>query len=128
MVNTEKIKKLGKELIELSTEETLALKTHLEEFYDLKIVNPQPITIEQSTADTEEKQTEFNVVLEGYNNNSKIKMTIIKEYKVMTGKNLIESKTIIEDLPVTLAENVSIEEAESTKQRFEKLGGQIIIK
>jgi large subunit ribosomal protein L7/L12 len=76
-------------------------------------------------AEPEEEQTEFNVVLVGYEGN---KIKVIKAVRKMTGLGLREAKAAVEDTPTTVKEAVSKEDAEAAKKELEEVGGKIEIK
>lgn len=76
-------------------------------------------------AEPEEEQTEFNVVLTGYEGN---KIQVIKAVRKMTGLGLREAKAAVEDAPTIVKEAVSKEDAEAAKKELEEVGGKIEIK
>lgn len=76
-------------------------------------------------AEAEEEQTEFDVVLVGYEGN---KIKVIKAVRKMTGLGLREAKAAVEDAPTTVKEAVSKEEAETAKKELEAEGGKVEIK
>lgn len=76
-------------------------------------------------AEPEEEQTEFDVVLVGYEGN---KIKVIKAVRKMTGLGLREAKAAVEDAPTTVKEAVSKEEAETAKKELEAEGGKVEIK
>lgn len=76
-------------------------------------------------AEAEEEQTEFNVVLVGYEGN---KIKVIKAVRKMTGLGLREAKAAVEDTPTTVKEAVSKEDAEAAKKELEEVGGKVEIK
>ncbi len=73
-----------------------------------------------------EEQTEFNVILTGFDAASKI--NIIKEVRAITALGLAEAKALVESTPKTLKEAVSKAEAESLKAKFEGIGAKIELK
>ena len=75
--------------------------------------------------EAEPEQTEFNVILTGYEGN---KIKVIKAVRKLTGLGLREAKSAVEDTPTTLKEAVSKEEAEAVKADLEKEGAKIEIK
>jgi len=125
MVDEKKIEKLGRELMDLSTEESLALKNHLADKYGLK--ESQPII---TTAPTEiikkEEKTTFDVILI---NSGGTSLQVVKEWNHITNLGLKPSKEMIDSpKPVTLKKGISKEEAESIKERLEAQGAEIEIK
>ncbi|MGB0384749.1 MAG: 50S ribosomal protein L7/L12 [Ardenticatenaceae bacterium] len=75
--------------------------------------------------EAEEEQTEFNVILTGFEGN---KIKVIKAVRKLTGLGLREAKAAVEDAPTTVREAVSKEEAETAKAELEKDGGKVEIK
>ena len=74
----------------------------------------------------EEKTTEFDVVLAGFDAAAKIK--VIKVVREITGQGLAEAKATVEGAPSTLKEAVSKDEAEALKKQIEEAGGKVELK
>ena len=72
------------------------------------------------------EQTEFDVVLAGFDAASKIK--VIKVVREITGQGLAEAKATVEGAPKTLKEALSKEEAEAMKAKIEEAGGKVELK
>ena len=72
-----------------------------------------------------EEQTEFTVVLKGFDDTKKI--PVIKEVRVITGLGLKEAKDLVEAGNKTLKENVSKEDAAKFKAQLEAAGGVVEI-
>ena len=72
-------------------------------------------------AATEEK-TSFNVVLKEAGDQ---KIKVIKVVRDATGLGLKEAKDLVDGAPKTIKENVSKEEAEDLKAKFEEVGAVI---
>jgi large subunit ribosomal protein L7/L12 len=72
-----------------------------------------------------EEQTEFTVVLKGYDDTKKI--AVIKEVRAVTGLGLKEAKDLVEGAPKSLKENVSKEEAAKIKESITAAGGTVDI-
>jgi large subunit ribosomal protein L7/L12 len=77
-------------------------------------------------AEEVEEQTEFDVVLKGFEPKAKVK--VIKEVRALTGLGLKDAKGLVEGAPATLKEAVDKETAQSIKSKLEGLGAQIEIK
>ncbi len=77
-----------------------------------------------AAAEVEEK-SEFDVVLKDFGSQ---KIQVIKVVRAITGLGLIEAKKAVEDVPSTLKEAVSKEEAEEIKKKIEEVGAVIEIK
>ena len=71
----------------------------------------------------EEEQTEFNVILTGYEAEKKIQ--VIKVVRAITSLGLKEAKDLVEGVPKTVKEGVSKQEAENIKKQIEEVSGQV---
>lgn len=76
-------------------------------------------------AGAEEEQTEFDVVLTAAGDN---RIQAIKAVREITGLGLRESKAAVEEVPTTLREAVSKEEADEAKAKLEEAGASAEIK
>jgi large subunit ribosomal protein L7/L12 len=75
--------------------------------------------------EAEEEQTEFNVILKGFEDGKKI--PVIKEVRAITGLGLKEAKDLVEAGGKAVKEAVSKDEAASIKEKLEAAGGQVDI-
>ncbi len=74
-------------------------------------------------AEPVEEQTEFNVILTGYEADKKIQ--VIKVVRAITSLGLKEAKDLVEGVPKTVKEAVSKAEAETVKKQLEEVSGQV---
>lgn len=74
-------------------------------------------------AEAAEEQTEFNVILTGYEADKKIQ--VIKVVRAITSLGLKEAKDLVEGVPKTVKEAVSKEEAANIKKQLEEVSGQV---
>jgi large subunit ribosomal protein L7/L12 len=72
-----------------------------------------------------EEQTEFNVILTGYEAEKKIQ--VIKVVRAITALGLKEAKDLVEGVPKAVKEAVSKQEAENIKKQLEEVSAQIKI-
>jgi large subunit ribosomal protein L7/L12 len=72
-----------------------------------------------------EEQTEFNVILTGYEADKKIQ--VIKVVRAITSLGLKEAKDLVEGVPKAVKEAVSKDEAQNIKKQLEEVSGQIKI-
>jgi large subunit ribosomal protein L7/L12 len=72
-----------------------------------------------------EEQTEFNVILTGYEAEKKIQ--VIKVVRAITALGLKEAKDLVEGVPKPVKEAVSKQEAENIKKQLEEVSAQIKI-
>ncbi len=73
----------------------------------------------------EEEQTEFDVVL---TDPGQKKIQVIKTIKEATGVGLKDAKAMADDLPNTVKEKASKEDAEELKEKIEEAGGSAEVK
>jgi len=78
-----------------------------------------------AAAEPAEEQTEFNVVLTGYEADKKIQ--VIKVVRAVTSLGLKEAKDLVEGVPKPVKEGVSKQEAENVKKQLEEVSGQVKI-
>nr|ABO40219.1 50S ribosomal subunit protein L12 [Candidatus Liberibacter americanus] len=69
------------------------------------------------------EQTDFNVVLSGFADNSKI--AVIKEVRTITSLGLKEAKALVKSCPKTIKEAVSKAEAKKIKEKLVAVGAKI---
>jgi large subunit ribosomal protein L7/L12 len=76
-------------------------------------------------APAEEEKTEFDVVLTSAGGN---KIAVIKVVRALTGLGLKEAKAKVDELPSTIKEAVSKDEAEDAKKQLDESGATCEIK
>lgn len=80
-----------------------------------------------AAADEVEEQTEFDVILTGFEDGKKI--PVIKEIRtIVAGLGLKEAKEFVESAPKAVKEAVTKDEAEEIKKKLEAVGGKIEVK
>ncbi|MFM7238465.1 MAG: 50S ribosomal protein L7/L12 [Cyanobium sp.] len=79
-----------------------------------------------AAAEAVEEQTEFDVVLEGFDAAAKIK--VLKAVREATGLGLGEAKALVEAAPKAVKEGISKADAETLKKAIEEVGGKVTIK
>ena len=72
-----------------------------------------------------EEKTEFDVVLTGVGGN---KIAVIKAVRAITGLGLKEAKAKVDEVPQTLKEAVSKDEAEEAQKQLEEAGASVEVK
>ncbi len=70
-----------------------------------------------------EEQTEFNVILTGYEAEKKIQ--VIKVVRAITSLGLKEAKDLVEGAPKPVKEGVSKDEAANIKKQLEEVSAQV---
>ena len=76
-----------------------------------------------AAAEPVEEQTEFNVVLTGYEADKKIQ--VIKVVRQITSLGLKEAKDLVEGVPKVVKEAVSKDEAATIKKQLEEVNAQV---
>ncbi|SFN11557.1 50S ribosomal protein L7/L12 [Thermodesulforhabdus norvegica] len=76
-------------------------------------------------APAEEEKTEFTVVLTGVGDK---KIQVIKEIRAITNLGLKEAKELVENVPSTVKEGISKEEAEEIAKKLQEAGATVEIK
>jgi large subunit ribosomal protein L7/L12 len=69
------------------------------------------------------EKTSFDVVLKSIGTSNKL--TLIRTLKEMTGLSLLEAKTVVDNLPNKLKENVTKDEATAIETSLKELGAEI---
>ena len=128
-----KIKELAAVIVALSLKDAKELSDCLKDDYGIEpaaggaVVMAAPaVGGDGGGAAAVEEKTEFDVVLEGYDDAKKV--SVIKVVKNATGGGLAESKTLVESKPCKIKSGVSKEEAEKLKKELEENGAKVSIK
>ena len=79
-----------------------------------------------AAADAVEEKTEFDVILDGFEDSAKIK--VLKAVREATGLGLGEAKALVEAAPKAIKEGIPKGEAETIKKAVEEVGGKVTIK
>ena len=79
-----------------------------------------------AAAEAVEEKTEFDVILDGYEDSAKIK--VLKAVREATGLGLGEAKALVEAAPAPIKEGIAKGEAETIKKAVEEVGGKVSIK
>jgi large subunit ribosomal protein L7/L12 len=79
-----------------------------------------------AVAEAVEEKTEFDVILDGFDAASKIK--VLKAVREATGLGLGEAKALVEAAPKAVKEGIAKDEAEALKKTIEEVGGKVTIK
>ncbi len=107
----------------------LELSELVKEFEEKFGVSAQPTVVAGGAVagggEAAEEKTEFDVVLTAAGDK---KINAIKAVRAITGLGLKEAKAAVEEVPTTLKEGVSKEEAEEIKKQLEEAGASAEIK
>jgi large subunit ribosomal protein L7/L12 len=113
------IQQLEDQIVSLSLLEAAALVKKLEERLGVSAAAAAPVAVAGGAgpaAPAAEEKTEFTVVLKDAGAN---KINTIKAVREVTSLGLKEAKDLVDGAPKNLKENVSKEEAETVKKKFE---------
>ena len=124
------LKKLAKDIVELTLLEAVELKNILKDEYGIEPAAGGAVMMAGPVAgadggSTGEEQTEFDVILKSFGDK---KINVIKEVRGITGLGLKEAKDLVEAGGKAVKEGVSKEEAESLKKQLEEAGAEVEVK
>ena len=109
----------------LTVKELNELVKLFEEKFD---VSAQPAVVAGAGAvagEAAEEKTEFDVILKDAGAK---KINVIKVVRQITGAGLKDAKAMVDNVPATLKEGVSKEEAEEMKKQLEEAGATVELK
>ena len=115
---------LGDQLASLTLKEAVALSHYLEEVHDIQPAKPTAVTQPGKQDKTVEPtvQSSFDVKLTGVTGK---RLSVIKALRQITSLELIAAKNALDELPFTVAEGLSTEDAEALKNQFEEAGATV---
>ena len=123
-------KEMGDKIVELTLKQAKELSDYLEEVHGIKAAAGGAVMMAPAAggeaAAVAPVKTEFDVVLEGYEDSKKI--AVIKEVRAATALGLKEAKELVEKAPSKVREGISKEDAEKLKAALETAGGKVSIK
>jgi len=123
-METEVLKKLAENLSNLTVLECHQLAKIMKEEYGI-VPNTTVLGVNVSpvpTPEVEVEQTEFDVVLKSAGMS---KLPVIKLIKEMTGQSLLEIKTLVDNVPSKLKENVPKDEALALQTSLMEIGAEV---
>jgi large subunit ribosomal protein L7/L12 len=115
------LQQLEDQIVSLSLLDAAALVKKLEERLGVSAAAAAPVVVAggggaAAAAAPAEEKTEFTVILKDAGTN---KINTIKAVREVTSLGLKEAKDLVDGAPKPLKENVSKEEAEAVKKKFE---------
>ena len=122
------IENLVEEISKLTVLEVSELVKALEEKFGVSAAAPVAAVAAPAgeAAPEEEEQSEFDVILTGFEDGKKI--AVIKEVRAVAGLDLKGAKEFVENPGKAVKEGVSKEEAAELKSKLEAAGGKVEIK
>jgi large subunit ribosomal protein L7/L12 len=123
-------KDLGDKIANLTLKQAKELSDYLKEVYNIEPAAGGGVMMAvaptgEGGADAAAAKTEWDVVLTGFGDK---KLNVVKVVKNLTGATLMDSKKMVEGVPVAIKEKVSKEEAEKVKAELEEAGGSVELK
>ena len=94
----------------------------LEEEFGVTAAAPMAAAVPVAAAVEEEEKDEFDVIL---TSSGEKKIQVIKAVREITSLGLKEAKDLVDNIPGTIQEKISKEEAEATKAKIEEAGGVV---
>jgi large subunit ribosomal protein L7/L12 len=130
-VYSPEVKDLGDKIVALTVGKAVELGDYLEHVHHIKpasggVVMAAAGPAAAGPAEKPAEQTEFAVILEGFDAAKKI--NVIKIVREITGLGLKEAKDLVEGSPKPVKENVSKDEAAKLKQKLEEGGAKVALK
>ncbi len=122
-------KEMGDKIVELTLKQAKELSDYLDEVHGIKPAAGGAVMMAAATTEAAPAapvKTEFDVVLEGYDDAKKI--AVIKEVRAATALGLKEAKELVEKAPSKVKEGISKEDAEKLKAARETAGAKVSIK
>ena len=119
------LKRLAKEIVELTLLEAQELKTILKDEYGIEPAAGGAVMMAAPADDggeQAEEKTEFDVILVSYGAK---KVNVIKEVRAITGLGLKDAKDLVEAGGKTVKEAVMKDEAEQIKAKLEAAGAEV---
>lgn len=125
----DKVAEIVDKIKELSLLEASELKKALEEEFGVTAAAPVVVAGAAGAAGGDagaaEEKTEFDVVLQSFGEK---KINVIKVVRAHTGLGLKEAKELVDNVPNTVKEAISKDEAEKLKKEFEDAGATVELK
>ena len=122
---------LGDKIVQLTLKQAKELSDYLEEVHGIKAAAGGAVMMAAAPGGGEAAaaapvKTEFDVILEGYDDAKKI--AVIKEVRAATTLGLKEAKDLVEKHPSKVKEGISKEDAEKLKASLEAAGAKVSVK
>ncbi len=117
-------------IADMSVMEVVELVQSMEEKFGVTAAAPVAVApagapgAGEQSSDAEE-QTEFTVVLSGVGDK---KVNVIKAVRAITGLGLKEAKTLVDEAPSPVKEDVGKDESEEIRKQLEEAGATVEVK
>jgi len=121
-----KVKKLGDEIVGLTLMEAKELGDYLRDEYGIEPAAGGAIMVAgpaaQGPAEEKEEKTSFDVILKEFGEK---KIQVIKEVRALTGLGLKEAKDLVDNAPKPVKEGLSKDDAEAAQKQLEAVGAVV---
>ena len=123
------LKKFAEQLVNLTVKEVNELADILKDEYGIEPAAAAVAVSGGASAPAEgessEEKSEFSVVITASGGS---KLAVVKLVKELTGQGLKEAKDLVDNVPSTIKEGVSKDEAEGLKKSLEEAGAEVELK
>jgi len=122
---SDKIIKLGDEVVGLTLKEAVEFADYMKETYDIEPAAGGAVVMAGGGGDAApaaEEKSEFDVVLKGDGGN---KIKVIKVVREITGLGLKEAKEMVDNLPAKVKTGLGKEEAEQLAEKLKAEGAAV---
>ena len=121
------IKKIAKELVNLSVKDVSELANILKDEYGIEPAAAATVVAGGGAAgggaaEAAEEKTSFNITLKSAGAS---KLAVVKLVKEITGLGLKDAKDMVDGAPKAIKEGVPKDEAESAKKQLEEAGAEV---
>jgi len=120
-----------KEIVEsvgnMTIKELTELVEAIEEEFDVSAEAAAPVAVaaQGGAAGGDGEAEEADTIDLVLTNPGQKKIKVIKQLKEITGKGLKECKSLVDDLPSTIQEDLEEEEADKLRKQLEELGAEV---
>ena len=123
------LKKFAEQLVNLTVKEVNELADILKDEYGIEPAAAAVTVSGGASAPAEgegsEEKSEFSVVITASGGS---KLAVVKLVKELTGQGLKEAKDLVDNVPSTIKEGISKDEAEGLKKSLEEDGAEVELK
>ena len=119
------VEKMLEQISKMTVMEVCNLVSGMEEKFGVSAQAPVAVASVSESVEKVEEKTEFNVILVAAGAN---KVGAIKAVRAATSLGLKEAKEAVENVPFTVKEQISKDEAEKLKKQLEEAGTKVELK
>jgi large subunit ribosomal protein L7/L12 len=124
---SDKVKKLGDDIMALTLMQAKELGDYLKDEYGIEPAGGAVMVAgpaAQGQAEQKEEKTIFDVILKQFGDK---KIQVIKEVRALTGLGLKEAKDLVDGVPKPVKQGLSKEDAEAARKQLEAAGAVVEI-